>query len=295
MGAILVTGACGRVGRATVERLVAAGHPVHGVDRVAGLVAGVAVVAVDLCDRAELGSLFRDIETVVHLAAIPDPTAGRDAELFANNVVSAYNVLDALCSAGGERLVNLSSECVYGFGYPRHEIRPQRLPLVEGSPLIPSDPYGLGKVVVETAIDAAVRANPRLVAVSLRSAWVLGDDEYRCFDTTLTVDVRRTSGLWSYVDVDDLVDVIEAACKFEIAGHAVLNVCSPENLIGEPLGQLSRQRFGEGVLVAEPNSPASGINSDRLEHVLGFRAQRRWQEGVERAAIARPQVPSGGT
>ena len=295
MDAILVTGACGRVGRATVERLVAAGHRVHGVDRVAGSVAGVAVAAVDLCDRAELGPAVRDIDTVVHLAAIPDPTAGRDAELFANNVVSGYNVLDALTAAGVKRLVNLSSECVYGFGYPRYAIRPQRLPLAEDSPLIPSDPYGLGKVVVETAIDAAVRANPRLVAVSLRSAWVLGEDEYRCFDTTLTVDVRRTFGLWAYVDIDDLVDVIEAACAFETAGHAVLNVCSPENLVGEPLGQLSSERFGGGVSVVELHSSASGISARRLESALGYRATRRWQNGVERSRMTHRQDSTDGT
>ncbi len=294
MAAILVTGAGGRVGRATVERLIASGHHVSGVDRNAGLVAGIAVAEIDLCDRVAVAEVVVATDTVVHLAAIPEPMAGRDAEVFANNVVSAYNVLDALTAAGVNRLVNLSSECVYGFGYPRHDIRPQRLPLAEDSPLIPSDPYGLGKVVVETAIDAAIRANPRLVAVSLRSAWVLGEDEYRCFDTTLGVDVRRTGGLWAYVDIDDLVDVIEAACTVETPGHAVLNVCSPENLVGEPLGQLSSERFGGGVYVAEPHSLGSGISADRLESVLGYRAGRRWQDGVARLRASGSDVHRDG-
>ena len=57
---VLVTGAAGCIGRATVSRLAAGGHAVRAVDRVAGVARpGVEWIAVDLSDMtgAELTEL----------------------------------------------------------------------------------------------------------------------------------------------------------------------------------------------------------------------------------------------
>lgn len=152
----LVTGAAGFIGSALVDRLLAEGHSVVGVDdlsngRIANLDAarrGGDFTFVE-CDivSADLGGLLADVapQVVYHLAAqidvrrsVADPE--RDAAV---NVVGAIRLAQAACAAGVTRIVNTSSGgAVYGV--------PDRYPTDETAPLRPLSPYAAGKVAAET-------------------------------------------------------------------------------------------------------------------------------------------------
>jgi uronate dehydrogenase len=110
---VVVTGSAGRLGRATVASLIAAGHRVSGFDRVPtpGLQAGQFVIG-DIADRTSVANAVRGADCVIHLAATPDDPKTADGELIydsdhfpkdlvPNNILGTYAVLEAA------RLVNI--------------------------------------------------------------------------------------------------------------------------------------------------------------------------------------------
>lgn len=118
---VLVTGSAGRIGRAAVDALLAAGFPVTGYDLAAtpGLPPERGVVG-DLTDLPKLTEVMRGAGVVVHLAAAPDdanyprgtpPDDGDNflSQLVPANVVGVYNVLEAARKLGVPRVVLASS------------------------------------------------------------------------------------------------------------------------------------------------------------------------------------------
>ncbi|AYF72539.1 NAD-dependent epimerase/dehydratase family protein [Nocardia yunnanensis] len=96
----LVTGATGTVGRAVIDRLLAADHPVRAITRrpeSAGLPASVEVVCADLADPGSLSPALAGVRGV--FAA----TAGTEIPTHDANLAAAA------VAAGVERLVKLSS------------------------------------------------------------------------------------------------------------------------------------------------------------------------------------------
>ena len=117
---VLVTGSAGRIGRAAVRTLVAAGHDVTGLDRTPtpGLPSTHGLVG-DLADFGLLSAAVANCDVVVHLAACPDdhPEPSRDkpagdnflSQLVPANVVGPYQVLEACRRAGVPRVVLAST------------------------------------------------------------------------------------------------------------------------------------------------------------------------------------------
>ena len=175
---MLVTGAGGFIGRATVAEAVARGHRVRAVLRPGaeapafGAEAGgdaVEFVYADLRERESIRDVVRDMDVVVHLAAAMQ---GDDAEHRAVTVRGTAHLLDAMVAAGVRRLVAVSSIAVYdvlaaGGRGPVDETCP-----LEARPK-QRDPYCRGKLTQEALIrEWAERAG--LEAVILRPGVVHG-------------------------------------------------------------------------------------------------------------------------
>jgi UDP-glucose-4-epimerase GalE len=69
---------------------------------------------------------------------------------YHNNVISAYNLLEAMRATGHDRLVFSSSCAVYGV--------PERVPIDEDSPKAPVSPYGRTKLTIEWMLEDYSRA-----------------------------------------------------------------------------------------------------------------------------------------
>ncbi len=130
---ILVTGAAGFIGAHLVQRLLADGFEVVGVDnlnnyydprlkdaRLRKLCMGPRFwfFPLDLADRARVESLFRngDFEAVVHLAAQPGVQRSLTSpeEYVASNLVGFVNVLEGVRACSCRHFVFASSSSVYG-------------------------------------------------------------------------------------------------------------------------------------------------------------------------------------
>ncbi|MBC2858562.1 NAD(P)-dependent oxidoreductase [Stappia sp. 28M-7] len=142
---ILVTGSSGRVGRAAVAALRAAGYRVRGFDlRASGADLDEVVGSFDdaeACARAVAGT-----EAVLHLGAFMSWVAAERTAMFRANVEGTRVLLDAAAQAGVRRFVFASS----GEVYP--ENAPLFLPVTEEHPLRANSPYGLTKLLGEDLV-----------------------------------------------------------------------------------------------------------------------------------------------
>lgn len=142
---VLVTGSSGRVGRAAVAALRAAGHQVRGFDlRASGSDLDEVVGSFDdaeACARAVAGT-----EAVLHLGAFMSWVAAERTAMFRANVEGTRVLLDAAAQAGVRRFVFASS----GEVYP--ENAPLFLPVTEEHPLRANSPYGLTKLLGEDLV-----------------------------------------------------------------------------------------------------------------------------------------------
>ena len=176
---ILVTGAAGFIGSHLVDRLVADGHRVTGIDDLStGSLANLAEARrsktfgfhrFDITSPDFALLVGRDRPDVVcHLAAQMDVRKSVVDPLHDTrvNVVGTVNVLDACVHASVQRvLFSSSGGTVYG--------EPPSLPVSERAALHPSSPYGAAKVAGETYLSAYQRLHG-LQGVALRLGNVYG-------------------------------------------------------------------------------------------------------------------------
>ncbi|MCS7160164.1 MAG: NAD(P)-dependent oxidoreductase, partial [Gemmatales bacterium] len=66
-------------------------------------------VIADITDRAAVRHAFRNVHTLIHLAATPDDVDNPVADLFPPNIVGAYEVLEAARLAGVRRIIVAST------------------------------------------------------------------------------------------------------------------------------------------------------------------------------------------
>src|SRR5262249_47893958 len=123
---VMVTGCAGFIGSTLVDRLLAQGHTVVGIDNFStgqrpflqNALASPTFTLVegDLLDQSVIEQALDDVDLVVHLAANADVRFGpdhpkRDLE---QNTVATFHVLDAMRRRGVSRVAFSSTGSVYG-------------------------------------------------------------------------------------------------------------------------------------------------------------------------------------
>jgi UDP-glucose 4-epimerase len=285
---VLVTGARGKVGRATVSALMERGHDVRATDRGSPVFERPEegepdYFQADLTDAGEAFAAVRGMEAVVHAAAIPEPTRNPPHVVFHNNLMATFNTLEAAIRFGAGRFVNVSSETVPGFFFPEREFLPDYVPVDEEHPVRPQDPYALSKHFGEQLMDAAVRRSG-IRCISIRPSWVQHEENY---ERNLGPQVREASVLspnfWSYIDVYDLADALVLAVESDLPGHEVFYIASPDNAGGRPFERIVREYYGHEVEIKTPlpREDASGISIQKAQRMLGYAPQRSWRDYLD--------------
>jgi len=140
---VLLTGAGGNLGRVAIPELEAAGHTVRGVDARGG-----SFDELDVREADEVRRAVAETDAVVHAAALHGIHL-QDAsphEYWQTNVTGTFNVYEAARESGVRRVVLCSSMAVYGESAKR---RDGWAVVTEESPTLPTDVYGLSKLLCE--------------------------------------------------------------------------------------------------------------------------------------------------
>jgi nucleoside-diphosphate-sugar epimerase len=85
---------------------------------------------------------------------------------------------------------------------------------------------------------------------------------------------------WSYVDADDLADLICLAVECDLPGHEVFFAANPETIGGWGLHEAWRTAYPQAqtVLRPVPRPDAAGNNADKAVRLLGWRPRRSWRD-----------------
>ena len=133
-GKVVVTGGAGFIGMHLVQGLKDEGYEVAVVD---------IKQESDVRKTDELKNVFKDVQYVFHLAALPRVqfSIEHPQETNDTNVSGTLSVLEAARAANVKRVIYASSSSVYGDS--------DILPLVESLPASPKSPYALQKYIGE--------------------------------------------------------------------------------------------------------------------------------------------------
>ncbi len=229
---ILVTGGAGYIGSHMVRTLgEKGGHEIIVLDNLStghrdSVLNGRLVVA-DLANSETLDRLFstEGFDAVIHFAAhiVVDESVRNPLKYYKNNFSNALNLIDACVRHDVTNFIFSSTAAVYGI--------PDRVPVTEEIPLLPINPYGSSKLMVEQALkDVSNSSGLRYVA--LRYFNVAGADaqsrigqKYKDATHLITVSLRAALGkrkqlsifgtdyntpdgtcIRDYIHVDDLID-----------------------------------------------------------------------------------------
>lgn len=300
----LVTGGAGFIGSHLVEALVARGDRVRVVDdfstgswdNLAPFADRIEVVEGDIVDFQTVLSAMRDVDYVLHHAAIAsvERSVHDPIKVHQVNVDGTLNVLLAAREVGLQRLVFASSAAIYGDN--------DHLPLHEDTPARALSPYAASKVTGETYMQAFVNtfgvpatvlryfnvygprqdpASPYSGVISIFVAALERGDP-----PTIFGDGHQTR---DFVYVGDVVRANLMACATPGAVGKTLNVASGWQIsilqlaetLNAVLGLQLTPRFDAPRLGEVRYSQA---DVSRIQQVLGWRAEMQLHDGLARTA-----------
>ena len=293
---ILVSGARGKVGTATVAALMQRGHEVRATDLHRPVFERPEpddpdYLQADLSDAGQAYAMVRGMDAVVHTAAIPEPTSNAPHTVFENNLMATFNLIEAAIRWGLPRFVNTSSETVPGFFFAERGFLPDYVPVDEEHPIRPQDPYALSKYFGELLMDAAVRRSD-IRCITIRPSWVQHEGNY---ERNLGPQIRDRSelnpGFWSYIDVYDLADAMCLAAESDLPGHEVFYIASPDNAGSRDFAAAVAEHYGDSVRVRELDRiDASGISCAKANRLLGYRPSRSWRDYLDDSGKLKPEA-----
>jgi len=300
---ILVTGCAGFIGSSLVDRLLAQGQEVVGVDNFSTgqerFLEGArahprfSLVQGDLLDEAVMRQAAAGCDMVYHFAANADVRFGtqhprRDLE---QNTIVTYNVLEGMRHNGVRRIAFSSTGSVYG--------EAPVIPTPEDAPFpIQTSLYGASKVAGEGMI-AAYCEGFGMQAWIFRFVSILGEryTHGHVFDfyKQLLADPRRLKVLGngrqrkSYLHVQDCLDAIEVAVSrsqgkvnvFNLGVDAYCEVLDSVGWICQALGVEPQVELTGGDRGWIGDNPFIFLDTSRIR-ALGWKPRHSIREGVMR-------------
>ncbi|WP_339619321.1 NAD(P)-dependent oxidoreductase [uncultured Salinibacterium sp.] len=277
---IAVTGGNGKLGRATVAGLRAAGHTVTVLD-MAGSDRN-EFTHVDLTDYGQvidalagINDRHDGVDAVAHLGAIPAPGLWSDAATFHNNMNATFNVFQACKRLGIKTIAYASSETVLGLPF---ETPPPYIPLDEEYDTRPESTYSMVKHLEEQMAQKFVRWDPSLSITALRFSNVMNPDDYEKFPS-FDADARQRSwNLWGYIDARDGANAIRLALETSRPGYDVFNIFAGDTVMTRPNAELVAEVFPDVEIRGELGVNTSLTSTAKAERLLGWVPQHSWRD-----------------
>ena len=297
-----MTGGAGYVGSVLVDDLLQRGWSVRALDALTvgdgrSLLhlwgrAGFEFVGANVSDRKARASALRDVDAVVHLAAIVgDPACARQPDQArAVNLDATVALADEAAAAGARRFVFASTCSNYG------KLDDGNAVATEDWELRPVSLYAEMKVAAEREVLA--RAAENFATTCLRFATVYGVSPRMRFDLTVNEFARDAllskklvvygEQFWRpYVHVRDAVRAISTVLEAptEALSGEVFNVGNEsQNFRKQDLIELLLERVPDMVVerVVQPDDPRDyRVGFSKIESRLGYATERTVPEGLD--------------
>jgi UDP-glucose 4-epimerase len=313
---ILVTGGAGYIGSHAVKALGKAGHEICVFDNLStghewAVLSG-KLVKGDLEDRAAIDGALRAFrpEAIMHFAAYiqVEESVREPLKYYRNNVANTLNLLEAMRASGVGSFIYSSTAAVYGI--------PEQIPVRESAPMLPINPYGMTKVMIERVLgDLAAATDFRYVA--LRYFNVAGADSggelgqaYREATHLITRALKTAHGEFAklyiygtdyptpdgtcirdYIHVDDLAEAHVRALEhlFATGRSAVMNCGYGSGYSVKEVVETAKRVTGIDFPVEETgrragDPPALVADSTKLMQATGWKPRYNDLEYIIRTA-----------
>lgn len=287
---VVVTGGSGRLGRSVVRELVEHGNDVLNADRQP--FRGDPSSRFMPVDFTEFGQAIGPIaahqpETVIHLAAIAEPRYYPEEVTFRNNVLAAFNVMQAAVSLGVRRVIYASSPNPIGWGAPNWA--PKYLPIDEQHPDLPWHAYNLSKLIGQQIGDMFHNQTAgEFRAIYIRPCFVIAPEEWSSEVPTQGGGLLRDRfgqpktagiGLFSYVDARDAAQLFRLALeKTDLAHGETFYAAAADALTETPLCDVVPTIYpaaAEAARALTGSSPA--VSTEKARRVLGYAPRFSWR------------------
>jgi nucleoside-diphosphate-sugar epimerase len=299
---IIFTGGSGKAGRHVIPYLLKQGHSILNLDLIPfpedHLPTGKSVYTMktDLADGGQafnaLSSLFNMSEyslpthpgppdAVIHFAACARNMIVPDNETFRINTLSTYNVIEAACKLGVQKILIASSETVYGVCFSQgrdQDLSYHSFPLDEDTyDVDPMDTYACSKLCGERiARTFARRFGADIYA--LRIGNVIEPHEYaRDFPTHVGRPETRKRNAWSYIDARDLGQICDLAVKRDGLGFQVFNATNDSITTTVPTKRFFEENEPSTEVTREMGEWEAPLSNRKVKEVLGFREEHDWR------------------
>ena len=240
--------------------------------------------------EADLYSLFRNIDKVIHLAAITDATSSfeKSDEVEEVNYLGTKKVVEA-CIAEGCKLIFPSTTSVYG---TQEELVDEDC---EKSELKPQSPYAETKLKSEEFI-SRMASKGKIEASIIRLGTIFGTSKGMRFHTAinkfcwqavlgqpLTVWKTALNQKRPYLGISDAINAIKFFINRDIFQGDIFNVVSSNYTVQEVIDSIQKHVEEVEVNLVETqimNQLSYEVSTKRIES-LGFNFQDDLEQGIE--------------
>ena len=280
---VLVTGGAGYIGSHAVLALLDAGWPVAVIDDLSNgtreiVPDSVAFYEGSIADRSLVDRILAEqkIGAILHFAGsivVPE-SVEKPLDYYQNNTVASHALIRAAVEAGVSHIVFSSTAAVYG--------APERVPIEEGDPKLPINPYGASKLMTERMLADSAAAHPFNYA-ALRYFNVSGADPHgrsgqigRGSTHLIKVAVEAAVGKRDHVDVFGCdYPTPDGSCirdYIHVSDLADAHVRALERLIAAPEDNLILNcGYGTGLSVLEVLDTLDRVTDKPVPRVMGPR------------------------
>ncbi|GHH18124.1 UDP-glucose 4-epimerase GalE [Sphingomonas glacialis] len=279
-GAVMVTGGAGYIGSHAVLALLDAGHRVVVFDNLSTgfdwlVDSRATLVRGEIEDDVLVRGTMRDhyVRAVMHFAGsiIVPESVSNPLKYYRNNTVASRALLESAVTSGVKHFIFSSTAATYG--------TPEKVPVAEGDPTVPINPYGMSKLMTEAMLRDVAAAYPINYAV-LRYFNVAGaDPQQRTGQSTvgathlIKIAVEAALGKRASVGVYgtdyDTPDGTGVRDYIHVSDLAAAHVAALDLLVAEPAkSHTLNAGYGKGFSVLEVLDAVDRVTNMKLTRII---------------------------
>jgi len=291
---ILITGGAGFIGSNLVDRLIKDGHEVSVIDNLStgkreNLNPKAIFHEIDICDFEKIKPLFKDVDYVFHLAALPRVPVSVEDPIGTSqtNIMGTVNVYKAAADNKVKRIIFASSSSVYG--------DQEKFPLAEDMSPRPISPYALQKLIGEQ-FGGLFTDLYEMPIISLRFFNIYGPRNDPESDYSLVIakflkqnsqgrsltifgDGEQTRG---FCHIDDLLEaLVKTMASEKLKGGERINIANKNSYSVNYLAKLISDKV-EYLPLRKGDVLHTKADISLAKELLGWEPKISFEEGVEK-------------